>query len=44
MSYEVALEKKMFFGNYKPRLLEIAEKDGRLTMAYKYVDTKVIKN
>ena len=38
------LEKKMFFGNYKPRILSIYRKRGTLFFAYKYVDTKIVKN
>lgn len=34
----------MFFGNYKPRILAIYRKRGSLYFAYKYVDTKLIKN
>lgn len=42
--FEVPLEKKMFFGNFKPRLLTITKADGRLFMAYRYLPTKKIKN
>ena len=41
---EIALEKRMFFGNFKPRLLAMSIKEGSLFMAYKYVDTKAVKN
>lgn len=34
----------MFFGNYKPRLLAIFRQNNRLFMAYKYPDTKKVKN
>jgi len=42
--FSSVLEKKMFFGNYKPRILAIYRKRGCLYFAYKYVDTKQTKN
>lgn len=35
--------KRMFFGNYKPRLLVLSLNNDRLMLAYKYVDTFVTK-
>lgn len=34
----------MFFGNFKPRLLTISRMNTRLTMAYRYLPSKEIKN
>ena len=34
----------MFFGNYKPRILALYRKRGKLYFAYKYVDTKITKS
>lgn len=42
--YEVAVEKKMFFGNYKPRILKVYKRGESLYMSYWYIDAKVPKN
>jgi hypothetical protein len=42
--FSAVLEKKMFFGNFKPRILALYRKRGKLYFAYKYVDTKITKN
>ncbi len=42
--FSAVLEKKMFFGNYKPRILSLYRKRGKLYFAYKYVETKITKN
>jgi hypothetical protein len=42
--FERALEKRMFFGNYKPRLLTVEEVGGRLLMAYRYIPSKRVKH
>ena len=42
--YEVEVEKKMFFGNFKPRLVTIESLGGRLTMAYRYLPTRKVRN
>ena len=42
--FEKVLEKKMFFGNYKPRCLTISKSGDRLVMAYRYVPTRKVKN
>jgi hypothetical protein len=42
--FEKALEKKMFFGNFKPRYLTISKVGSRLMMAYRYIPSKAIKN
>ena len=42
--FEKALEKKMFFGNYKPRYLTIEKIEGSVIMAYRYIPSKKIKN
>lgn len=34
----------MFFGNFKPRTLTISKDENKLMMAYRYPDTKKIKN
>lgn len=34
----------MFFGNFKPRILKVYEKDEGLFMSYWYLDGKVPKN
>jgi hypothetical protein len=41
--FEVPLEKKMFFGNFKLRLLTISNINGRLFMSYRYLPSKKIK-
>lgn len=38
--FELVVEKKMFFGNFKPRLLTIEARGSTLTMAYRYLDNK----
>lgn len=40
---ELAVEKRMFFGNFKSRLLTIASDSQGLQMAYRYIDTRKIK-
>ena len=42
--FERVLEKRMFFGNYKPRYLTIEKVGGRLMMAYRYIPSKKVKN
>ena len=42
--FERALEKRMFFGNYKPRYLTIEKVGTRLLMAYRYIPSKKVKN
>ena len=41
---EISLEKRMFFGNYKPRLLTIEKVGTRLLMAYRYIPSRKVKN
>ena len=41
---EIVLEKQMFFGNYKPRILKMYDRDLKLYMSYWYLDKDVPKN
>ena len=41
---EIILEKQMFFGNYKPRILKMYDRDLKLYMSYWYLDKDVPKN
>ena len=41
---EVVLEKQMFFGNYKPRILKMYDRESKLYMSYWYLDKNVPKN
>ena len=42
--FERSLEKRMFFGNYKPRCLTIEKVERQLIMAYRYMPSKKVKN
>ena len=41
---EIVLEKQMFFGNYKPRILKMYDRESKLFMSYWYLDKNVPKN
>lgn len=42
--FEMEVEKRMFFGNYKPRILTISKVGPQLMMAYRYVVSREVKN
>jgi hypothetical protein len=44
LQYEVVVEKKMFFGNYKPRVLRMYLRGEGYFMSYGYVGSVVPKN
>lgn len=42
--FELGVEKKMFFGNFKPRILKMSVRQESLFMGYWYTDGKTPKN
>ena len=42
-AFEMIVEKRMTFGNFKPRLLTISSQDQNLIMAYRYHPSREIK-
>jgi 2-hydroxy-3-keto-5-methylthiopentenyl-1-phosphate phosphatase len=42
--YEIVLQKKMFFGNYKTRVLKMYRRTNSLFMSYWYLGAKEPKN
>lgn len=44
VEFVISLEKRMFFGNYKPRVLKMYRRGEGLYMSYWYLDGKAPKN
>ena len=43
MIFRSAVEKRMFFGNYKPRMLVLFRRNSQLWLAYKSVQSSITK-